>query len=89
MRRRCELQHGDRLVAETSLLITPCRSGVRIALDRPLERLVAREEPDKGVVDHQQRRRTDEATGDRVVVADDGVLDGVGQRQQNRRGRTG
>jgi hypothetical protein len=44
---------------------------------------MAREEPDQDVVDRQQRRRADDAPGDGVVLPDDRVLDGVGQRQQH------
>ena len=48
-----------------------------------LKDLVPVQEADHGVVDEQQRRRPDDPAGHRVVVADDRVLDGVRQSQQN------
>ena len=44
---------------------------------------MAEEIPHYHIVDEEKRERADDASGDAVVVADDGVLHGVRQRQQH------
>ena len=47
------------------------------------EALGAEEHADDEPVDGEQAEGADDAAGDGVVVADDGVLDGVGEREQD------
>ena len=56
---------------------------VRVAFDEPIEPFVAVQEPDDDLVHEEQRRRPEQSARDAVVVADDRVLDGIGQREQD------
>ena len=55
----------------------------RRALDRPVQIFVAVQESHHEVVDQQQRRGANDAAGHGVVVADDGVLHRVREREQH------
>lgn len=53
------------------------------ALERPGEARGTEEQADDQVVDGEQAEGADDAAGDGVVFADDGVLHGIGEREQN------
>src|SRR5260370_18597910 len=53
------------------------------ALDQLIDLAVIVQKSHYEIVDGQQGSRADDSAGDAVVVADDGVLYGVGQRQEH------
>src|SRR5581483_6103922 len=71
VRRRLELGQRDELPPE-AIGTDPAvlDQHVGLALDEPVEPLVAVEEPDDQIVDDEERRRADDATRHRVVIAD-------------------
>ena len=54
-----------------------------LAFDQPVQFLVAEQKAHDEIVDQQQRRGADDAARHAVVVADDGVLHRVRQREQD------
>ena len=56
---------------------------VTASFDDPLDRLVAMNEADEEGVDEEKGGSAENTAGDGVVIADDGVLDGVGESEQD------
>ena len=56
---------------------------IGLAFDDLFQLVVTVEKTDHQIVDYEQGGGADEAAGDAIVVADDGVLDGVGEREEN------
>src|SRR5207247_3251123 len=84
VRRRLELGERDQLGLQAIEADLPVLDeDVRLALDQTLEPLVAVEEADHERVRREQGRGAEQPAGDRVVVADDGVLHGVREREQH------
>jgi len=53
------------------------------AFEHLIQAAVLEDEAHHDVVDGQQREGAEDAAGDGVVVADDGVLDGVGEGEEH------
>src|SRR5436190_1572581 len=76
---RLEFDRGDQLAPQAGLLNDPVLNQLGgIALYQPIQMWVSVQIADDHVVDQQQRRRAQQAARDAVVLADDGVLHGVG-----------
>ena len=79
-----QLGAGDHFAVEMIAQDTPVAEKI-IALSRDeyFQRLVPMDEADDEVIDDKKRGSAEEAAGDGVVVADDGILDSVGEGEQN------
>ena len=84
MRRRLELGERDQLGLQAIEADLPVLDeDIRLALDQALQLLVAVEEADHERVHAEQGRGAEQPARDRVVVADDGVLHRVREREQH------
>ena len=82
--RRFELRNGNKLPLQIpGTDLAALDQDVSSALDQLVELPMVVEEPDYEVVGEQQRSGTDDSAQDAVVFADDGVLHGVRQSQQD------
>ncbi len=79
-----QLRHRDQLLRQCALVdLALVDEDARFSFQHLVESPVPEEEADDDIVREQERKRTDEASGDAVVIADDGVLHRVRQRQQH------
>src|SRR5262249_12680123 len=79
-----KLGHGDKFTLEVLRLhFAVFDEHIRAAFDDLVESAVAVEEADDQIVHGQQGGGADDAAEDGVVVANDRVLDGVGQSKEN------
>ena len=84
MRRGLELWTRDQFAPQSIFLDDAViDQQFRIAFNQAFEPLMSVEESYDARVDQQQSRRADQPAREAVVVANDGVLHGIGQREQH------
>src|SRR6266852_8599642 len=79
-----QLRHGDQFIFQVfGVDFTGFDEDIGASFDKLVEFLVFVEEANDEIVGGQKRDSAEDAAGHRIVLADNGVLHGVGEGQQN------